>query len=288
MLYFEQMKRPRPSHALQFILLMGLVSLLSDMTHEGARSLVGPFLSMTGASAANIGFVLGLGELLGTSLILLTAYIADQTKQYWLMTFMGYAINLIVIPSLALVPENGWIFACGLLLIERIGRAIRKPSKSTLVSFASKEMGEGKSFAILEFVDQIGAFLGPVLLFVVLWFKGEGTHLEAYHLAFFILGIPALLTLLVLWVAFKNFPHPEQFEKEEVTQDHLLLKKDFTFYLIAVALFAFGFIDFPIISMHFLKLNLIPFSWIPLLYACAMLVDAFAALIFGVGLIALA
>ena len=43
--------------ALSFIFIMGIVSLFSDMTHEGARSVIGPFLSLTGASASTIGFV---------------------------------------------------------------------------------------------------------------------------------------------------------------------------------------------------------------------------------------
>lgn len=42
--------------------------LLSDMTHEGANSIQGPYLLMIGASAATIGFISGLGELLGYSL----------------------------------------------------------------------------------------------------------------------------------------------------------------------------------------------------------------------------
>jgi len=41
--------------AFSFILLMGIVSLFSDMTHEGAASILGNFLSLAGASATTIG-----------------------------------------------------------------------------------------------------------------------------------------------------------------------------------------------------------------------------------------
>jgi hypothetical protein len=47
-----------------FILLIGVVSLFSDMTHEGARAITGPFLSILGASATVVGFVAGFGELM--------------------------------------------------------------------------------------------------------------------------------------------------------------------------------------------------------------------------------
>ncbi|KAF0222484.1 MAG: Arabinose efflux permease [Erysipelotrichaceae bacterium] len=275
------MEKRKWTPALLFIVLMGLVSLLSDMTHEGARSIYGVFLSMTGASAAAIGFVSGFGELLGNALILVTGYIADKTHKYWMMTIIGYSINLLAIPALALVPENGWILACALIFIERIGRAIRKPSKSTMVSFASKQLGEGKTFAILEFMDQIGAFLGPVMLFFVLMAKGEGNQLSAYHLAFLVLGIPAVLTLVVLLIARRKFPDPSKFEKESTIKEPLKIKVSFILYLAAISLFAFGFIDFPMITMHISRQGLVSITILPLLYAGAMIVDAFAALFFG-------
>jgi len=45
---------------------------------------------------------------------------------------------------------------------------IKKSAKGTILSFVTSQTGTGKGFAILEFLDQIGALLGPVLLFVVL------------------------------------------------------------------------------------------------------------------------
>ena len=55
--------KKRLSGAMAFISLMGIVSLFSDMTHEGARSILGEYLNLAGASAATIGFVSGRGEL---------------------------------------------------------------------------------------------------------------------------------------------------------------------------------------------------------------------------------
>lgn len=86
---------------------MGMVSLFSDMTYEWARSVIGPFLSLTGASASTIGFVLGLGELCGYSLRLISGPLADRSKKYWLLVILGYSIQVLSIPLLALVPENG-------------------------------------------------------------------------------------------------------------------------------------------------------------------------------------
>lgn len=133
--------------AMTFIFLMGIISLFSDMTHEGARSILGEYLNLTGASAATIGFVSGFGELCGYSLRLLSGLIADKTKKYWTLVIAGYTLQVLAIPALALVPENGWVIACGLVIMERIGKAIKKPAKNTLVSFAASEIGTGKGFA---------------------------------------------------------------------------------------------------------------------------------------------
>ena len=64
--------------AVAFITLMGVVSLFSDMTHEGARSVLGEYLNMAGASGAASGFVSGVGALCGYSLRLLAGFFADQ------------------------------------------------------------------------------------------------------------------------------------------------------------------------------------------------------------------
>ena len=105
-------KRQAAAGAFAFIVLMGIVSLFSDMTHEGARSILGEYLNLAGASAATIGFVSGIGELCGYSLRLLSGLIADKTKKYWTLVIVGYVVQVLAIPALALIPENGWVFAC--------------------------------------------------------------------------------------------------------------------------------------------------------------------------------
>ena len=68
------------SGAIIFIFLMGIVSLFSDMTHEGGRSVLGDYLNLNGATATTIGFVSGLGELLGYGLRIRSGRMADRHK----------------------------------------------------------------------------------------------------------------------------------------------------------------------------------------------------------------
>jgi len=80
-----------------FILLIGVVSLFSDMTHEGARAITGPFLASLGASATVVGFVAGFGELMGYGIRLVSGFISNRTRKYWTVTFIGYFINLLAV-----------------------------------------------------------------------------------------------------------------------------------------------------------------------------------------------
>ncbi|MDD3153462.1 MAG: MFS transporter [Victivallaceae bacterium] len=272
----------RKSAVFAFIVLMGVVSMFSDMTHEGAASIIGAYLSLAGASAGMIGFITGLGGLIGYSLRIVTGVLADKTRNYWLITIAGYLVDCIAIPLLALVPQGGWIWACALIVIQRIGKAVKKPAKDTLLSFAASEYGAGKSFAIQELLDQIGAFVGPMVLFGVLTWKRGGDLFGAYKLCLAILGIPALITIFLLFYARRKFPNPENFEPETKSSEGSIGKNSaFLYYMAGICFFAFGFIGFPLITMHAMKTGLISETAIPLIYAAAMLVDAFAALFFG-------
>lgn len=281
------------SQAMVFVLLFGIVSLFSDMTHEGASSIRGVYLSLLGASAGVIGFVSGLGELIGYSMRYVFGKLTDKTKKYWPMTILGYILDIIAVPALALVGEHGWIWACALLVVQRMGKAIKKPAKDTILSFAASQEGIGKSFGIQELLDQIGAFLGPVLLYVVMLFKTDGTTFEIYSTAFAFLAIPGAITIILLFVTKKKFPNPEHFEPEPKEYIPFKLKKEFILYIAGISLFAFGFIDYSIVIMHVSRTytafassavetsSLVNSGTLPLLYAGAMLVDAVAALFFG-------
>ncbi len=286
-------RRKNLSQAMVFIILFGIVSLFSDMTHEGAASIRGTYLSLMGASAGTIGFISGLGELVGYSMRYVFGKITDRTKKYWPMTILGYVLDILAVPSLALVGDRGWIWACILLVIQRMGKAIKKPAKDTIMSFAASQEGPGKSFAIQEGLDQIGAFLGPVLLYLVMLFKNDGTDLEIFKMCFAVLAIPGAITLIMLLITKSKFPNPDHFEVEEKKPRPFKMQKSFIFYILGISLFAFGFIDYSIVVMHVSNnysglagnmaqtKSIINSGTIPLIYAGAMLVDAVSAMIFG-------
>ncbi|WP_025745823.1 MFS transporter [Kallotenue papyrolyticum] len=259
--------------ALLFVVMLGVVSLLSDVTYEGARSITGPYLATLGASAALVGLVAGLGELLGYGLRLVSGYVSDRTRQYWPITILGYVVNLVAVPLLALA--GSWPLAALLIVAERIGKAIRTPARDALLAQATQKLGHGWGFGLHEALDQIGALLGPLLVAAVLARQAE------YRLGFAVLALPALLALLALLIARLLYPQPQDRAPTTPPLRTEGLERRFWLYLAAVALLAAGFADFPLIAYHLERVALAPARLIPLLYAMAMGTDALAALIFG-------
>ena len=91
--------------ALRFVLIIGIANFFADFTYEGARGIVGPFLGSLGASAAIVGFVAGLGELMGSGLRSVSGYFADKSHRHWAFAFVGYTVNLLAVPALALATR---------------------------------------------------------------------------------------------------------------------------------------------------------------------------------------
>ncbi len=261
--------------AIKFVILLGVVSLLSDMTYEGARSINGPFLAHLGAGAALVATVAGLGELIGYALRLVSGLITDQTKRYWAITLIGYCLNLFAVPLLALAGR--WEIAVGLMLAERLGKAIRNPARDAMLSHAAFTMGRGWGFGLHEAMDQLGAFIGPIMVAGVLLFKETGGYPTAYG----ILLLPALAAVANLLWARRLYPRPEHLEVKVLTMEPEGLSRPFWLYVAAVALLGAGFADFPLIAYHFKQARVMPEAWIPLAYALAMGTDALAALILG-------
>ena len=261
------------SAAWRFIILVGVVSLFSDMTYEGARSISGPFLGTLKASAVVVGVVAGLGEFLCYALRLGSGYLADRLGRYWLITFAGYSLNLLAVPLLALA--GNWEIAAVLLMLERIGKAIRTPARDAMLSHATASVGRGWGFGFHEAMDQIGAVTGPLIVAAVLYYRG------GYREGFAVLLLPAVLALVVITMAARLYPHPQHLEVSAPTLETTGFTRPYWLYVAAVGLLGAGYADFPLIAYHFGKTALLPSEWIPLFYAVAMGVDAVAALVLG-------
>jgi MFS family permease len=265
----ESMRRT----ALRFVVLLGVVSLFGDMTYEGARSITRPFLATLGASATIVGIAAGFGELVGYAIRLLSGYIGDRTGRYWAVTIVGYVLNLFAVPLLALALN--WQVAVVLIVAERMGRALRAPTRDAMLSHAATRTGAGWAFGLHEAMDTTGAIAGPLLVSAVLYF-GQG-----YSTSFGLLVIPALLSMAVLLIARSQFPTPQHLEIIDPIREPSGLPPKFWVFSIGAAFIGAGYADFSLLAYHFGKTAVVAPPVLPILYAAAMVAAAVAALALG-------
>ncbi|WP_247241775.1 MULTISPECIES: MFS transporter [Rhizobium] len=193
------------SSALRFVLIMGVVNLFGDLTYEGGAAINGQFLAMLGASAAAISVIAGIGEFLGYALRPVAGWIADRSRAYWAITFAGYAINLCAVPAMLLA--GSWELAGALIIAERAGRAVRKPTVETMISYTTGELGRGWAFGLNTALDEAGATLGPLIAALILFLRGD------YRTAYALLTISVVLAIMALIAARLTFPVPERLEQ---------------------------------------------------------------------------
>jgi MFS family permease len=258
---------------IQLIILLGIVSFFADVAYEGARSIIGPFFALLGASGAAVGTFAGLAEFAGYGIRIVSGVLADKSKNYWLLTAIGYLCNLIVIPLFALA--GSWQMAALLLVLERSGKALRTPSRDAMLSYACKQVGRGWGFGLHEAFDRCGGLLGPLIMFFTL---STGPH---FKIAFAILAIPAAFALAALYTTYKKFPHPEVAEPSKQTFSLKNFSRPFWIFLASAALVGAGTLDFALVAYHLQKQSLIATASIPLFYMGSIAVSALFALIGG-------
>lgn len=259
--------------AVGLVIVLGIVSLFADMTYEGARSINGPFLDVLGASGTVVGVVAGAGELIGYALRYWSGRLVDRTHRYWPIMFAGYGLNLLAVPALALTGH--WMAAATLMVIERIGKAIRTPARDVMLSYATTQTGRGWGYGLHEAMDQTGATVGPLIVAAVLAWRGD------YRLGFAVLLIPALAAFCMLAIARFLHPRPQDLEPAGKPISTHGFSRAFWIYLIGTCLVGAAYTDYPLLAFHFERAGTVPKDWIAIFYAIAMAVDGVAALLLG-------
>lgn len=260
--------------ALRFVLLVGVLSFFADFTYEGSRSIIGPYLGSLGATVTVIAVVTGFGELLGYGLRLVSGRIADWSRKYWPITILGYVVQMSSVPALALT--GNWPAAAVLIILERVGKAIRNPPRDVMLSHAGKQVGGyGWVFGLHEALDQFGAMVGPLVIAAVL------SHQGSYHEAFAVLLLPAMVNIGFLLLARCLYPRPQDMEAVPPAMSAAGLPRIYWVYLAGAALVAAGFADYPVIAYHFGHTKSVPGQWIAIFYAVAMAVSGSGSLLFG-------
>ena len=262
----------------RFVTRFGVVSLLSDLAYEGARSVIGPYLGILGASATLVGLITGLGEAFAWAGRLVTGPVVDRTRAYWPLSLAGYGLSMLAVPTLGLASSL-WL-ASVLVVVERAGKAVRSPAKDVMLSHAAAVVGRGKGFGVHEALDQIGAIAGPLAVAALL-----AATADNYRATFLALALPGTAVMVLLLRLRAAVPDPARFEPGPVPPPmnrsrSIRLPRRFWTYLAFAVTTTSGYATFGVLAFHLAR-GVLSLTLIPVVYAGAMGVDALTALASG-------
>ncbi len=265
--------------AVTVIIIFGIISMMGDVVYETARSANSQYLNLLSISAAQVGLVFGIGEFLGYFLRLIAGVLSDKSGRHWPFMFLGYGM-LLVVPLIGFTMN--WNILVVLILMERIGKALRSPAKDTILSsVAENQVGIGFAFGLQEALDQVGAFIGPLIFTAVFYFTGKN-GIAQYQLGYKTLFIPFAMLMLFLIYAYRRIKHDNLIPavvRKEFHSEHL--KSLFWIYTAFTFFCTLGFVNFSIVGYHLKANNLMSDGNITLVYSAAMIVDAATALLVG-------
>lgn len=172
------------------VLILGLVSLFTDMSSQMVFPLIPLFLTATlGASATVVGIIEGSAEAVASLLKVFSGYWSDRIKRRKLFVFLGYGISSLAKPLFAFAWAWQSVFV--IRIVERVGKGLRNAPRDAIIAESSAGDVRGKAYGIHRAMDGIGSILGAVLAYILLLSLG-------FSDIFLLSGVPAFIAVLLI------------------------------------------------------------------------------------------
>lgn len=184
------------------VVVLGLVSLLTDAASEIVIPLLPAFLATMGAGALALGVIEGVADFVASVLKLASGAWSDRLGKRRPFVVAGYSLSSAVRPLYALASGVGFVLA--IRVADRVGKGLRSSPRDALLASSVPEEKRGAAFGVHRAMDHAGAVIGPLVAFALL---ASGVRdLRAVFLATAIPG--ALAVLLVVFAVRDSQPVP--------------------------------------------------------------------------------
>jgi MFS family permease len=186
-------RRPRVAPV---VVLLGLVSLLTDISSESVAAILPLYLTaVVGLSPVAYGFLDGLYQGVSALVRIASGWAADRGGRPKWVAFAGYGLSAVA--RVGLLIASGFATISAVVAVDRIGKGIRTAPRDAMIAASTPSSHLGRAFAVHRTLDTIGAAVGPLIAFAILWAVPDGyTTVMIVSLAFALAGL-ALLGLLV-------------------------------------------------------------------------------------------
>lgn len=174
------------------VVVLGLVSLLTDISSEMIYPLLPLFLATTlGAGPAFLGIIEGVAESTSSLVKLYSGALADRVRSRKGLVLAGYGLSALVRPLVAFAGSAAQVLA--IRFVDRTGKGVRTSPRDALIADTVDGGNRGLAFGFHRAMDHAGALIGPLLASLLLY-----TVTKDVRTVFLLSAIPGLLAVLLI------------------------------------------------------------------------------------------
>ncbi|GAA3020870.1 MFS transporter [Actinokineospora globicatena] len=184
----------RPSRVPTTVVLLGTVSLLTDISSEMVTAFLPIYVIFNlQMSYLQLGLLDGIYTGATAVLRLVGGHISDRVHRHKAVAIAGYGMSA---ATKLLFPAIGAssVGLGGVLAIDRAGKGLRTAPRDALISLVTPKEKLGESFGVHRTMDTIGALLGPLATFALLtWVTTRPNPIFMISFCFAALGVIVLI-----------------------------------------------------------------------------------------------
>ena len=178
--------------------ILGIVSLLMDLSSEIYHALLPAFLTVTlGLPVVAMGALDGIAEATSSMAKLVSGRLSDrqQRRKPWIV--LGYGLAAFSKPLFPLA--QGALPILGARFIDRLGKGIRGAPRDAMIADETSPELRGAAFGLRQALDTVGGFLAPLAAVgLMILFAND------IRAVFWIAIIPAFLSFLFAWAMLRE------------------------------------------------------------------------------------
>ena len=211
--------------------LLGLASLLNDVSSEAIFPLLPIFLAQLGAPMRYLGLIEGSADALASVIKMISGRLSDRGPRR-LMVTGGYTLPALARAGIALAVAPWHVLAAR--LVDRAGKGIRSGPRDAMLADAVAPTERGRAFGLNRSMDHLGAAVGPLIASALV---ALGVGLRATFVVAAVLG---LVAPVVLFLRLRDGAHAARSDEAAGVAADGALRPGFFSYLGVCVLFALG------------------------------------------------
>ncbi|MBS4015446.1 MAG: MFS transporter [Candidatus Latescibacteria bacterium] len=175
------------------VIILGIASLLTDISSEMVYPIIPFFLVSLGAGPAVLGLIEGVAESFASLLKVFSGYFSDKKRKRKPLAIVGYASS--TVGKLFLYLANSWGLVFLGRLTDRFGKGVRTAPRDALIADSTPQNKRGRAYGLHRAMDTLGATIGVLLAYFLI-----KSNITNYSRIFLFSLIPAFLGVLILFV----------------------------------------------------------------------------------------